>query len=66
MKKIKLLIVALLPITLFAKEHNLKLDKFPKLEIHSKHWVGGYPWGTPKTSDLVIYDLYALSNNDKT
>ncbi len=26
----------------------------------------GYPYGTPETNDLIIRDLYALSNNDST
>jgi endonuclease G len=36
------------------------------MEIHCKHFFYGYPLGTPKTNDLIIRDLYALSNNDKT
>jgi endonuclease G len=35
-------------------------------EIHCKHFFKGYPLGTPKSNDLVIRDLYALSNNDQT
>lgn len=35
-------------------------------EIHCKHFFGGYPAGTPKTNDLIIRDIYALSNNDET
>lgn len=35
-------------------------------EIHCKHFFYGYPYGTPKTNDLIIRDIYALSNNDKT
>jgi endonuclease G len=35
-------------------------------EIHSKHWLFGYPTGGPTTNDLVIRDLYALSSNDQT
>ena len=35
-------------------------------EIHSKHWIHGYPYGTPVTNDLIIRDVYALSNNDDT
>ncbi|MGK7392742.1 MAG: DNA/RNA non-specific endonuclease [Candidatus Cyclobacteriaceae bacterium M2_1C_046] len=37
-----------------------------RAEIHSKHWIGGYPYGTPETNDLIIRDIYALSNNDET
>jgi endonuclease G len=33
-------------------------------EIHSEHFLHGYPTGTPATNDLVIRDLYALSHND--
>lgn len=35
-------------------------------EIHCKHFFMGYPYGTPASNDLVIRDLYALSNNDNT
>jgi endonuclease G, mitochondrial len=37
---------------------------FPKLEIHSDHFIGGYPAGMSKSNDLVIRRGYALSNND--
>jgi len=36
------------------------------MEIHSKHWLFGYPKGTPATNDLIIRDSYALSSNDDT
>ena len=35
-------------------------------EIHSKHFIYGIPLGTPPTNDLIIRDIYALSNNDST
>lgn len=35
-------------------------------EIHCKHFFLGYPYGTPASNDLIIRDLYALSNNDNT
>lgn len=35
-------------------------------EIHCKHFIYGYPTGTPATNDLVIRDIYALSSNDTT
>jgi len=35
-------------------------------EIHCKHFVYGYPYGTPETNDLIIRDIYALSSNDST
>ena len=35
-------------------------------EIHCKHFFNGYPYGAPASNDLVIRDLYALSNNDNT
>jgi endonuclease G, mitochondrial len=35
-------------------------------EIHCKHFIYGYPYGTPITNDLIIRDIYALSNNDET
>jgi endonuclease G len=35
-------------------------------EIHCKHFFYGYPLGTAKTNDLIIRDIYALSNNDST
>lgn len=36
------------------------------MEIRSKHWLYGQPVGTPRTNDLVIRDIYALSSNDET
>ncbi|MDZ7772998.1 MAG: DNA/RNA non-specific endonuclease [Balneolaceae bacterium] len=36
------------------------------LEIHSKHFIKGYPIGTPASNDLIIRDLYAMSSNDRT
>ena len=35
-------------------------------EIHCKHFFKGYPYGTPASNDLIIRDIYALSNNDRT
>jgi len=35
-------------------------------EIHCKHFFYGYPLGTPKTNDMIIRDIYALSSNDDT
>ncbi len=35
-------------------------------EIHSEHFLFGYPTGTPASNDLIIRDLYALSSNDQT
>ena len=35
-------------------------------EVHSKHFVGGQPTGTPASNDLIIRDSYALSSNDTT
>jgi len=35
-------------------------------EIHCKHFIYGYPTGTPATNDLIIRDIYALSTNDIT
>lgn len=35
-------------------------------EIHCKHFIYGYPTGTPATNDLIIRDIYALSSNDTT
>lgn len=36
------------------------------MEIHCKHFIYGYPLGTPTTNDLIIRDLYVLSSNDLT
>ena len=36
------------------------------MEIHCKHFIQGYPLGSPYSNDLIIRDLYALSNNDDT
>lgn len=35
-------------------------------EIHCKHFIYGYPTGTPATNDLIIRNIYALSSNDTT
>jgi endonuclease G len=35
-------------------------------EIHCKHFFAGYPYGSPASNDLIIRDIYALSNNDAT
>jgi len=35
-------------------------------EIHCKHFFYGYPYGTPINNDLIIRDIYAMSNNDAT
>lgn len=35
-------------------------------EIHCKHFIYGYPLGSPITNDLIIRDSYALSSNDST
>ena len=35
-------------------------------EIHSEHFLFGYPTGMPASNDLIIRDLYALSSNDQT
>ena len=42
----------------FAQDH--------RQEIHCKHFFYGYPHGTPESNDLIIRDIYALSNNDST
>jgi endonuclease G len=34
-------------------------------EIHCKHFMYGYPAGTPANNDLIIRDIYALSSNDE-
>lgn len=35
-------------------------------EIHCKHFLFGYPWGADSSNDMIIRDIYALSNNDST
>lgn len=35
-------------------------------EIHSEHFLHGYPAGALATNDLVLRDIYALSSNDST
>ena len=36
------------------------------MEVHSEHFLFGYPTGMPPSNDLVIRDLYAVSTNDET
>jgi endonuclease G len=57
MKRFILLLFAILPLATFGKGYQ---------EIHCKHFFYGYPAGTPRTNDLIIRDIYALSNNDQT
>ena len=35
-------------------------------EIHIVHCLAGCPTGTPETNDLVVREIYALSNNEVT
>ena len=35
-------------------------------EIHVVHCLAGCPTGTPETNDLVVREIYALSNNQET
>ena len=35
-------------------------------DIHIVHCLAGCPTGTPNTNDLVVREIYALSNNEKT
>lgn len=35
-------------------------------EIHCKHFIYGYPKGSPTSNDMIIRDIYALSSNDST
>ena len=58
MNKILGLVFCLFGITIYAQE--------ARPEIHCKHFVYGYPYGTPASNDLIIRELYALSNNDAT
>ncbi len=60
MKQIILICALLMALTVNAQ------NKKHRQEIHCKHFYGGYPYGTPKTNDLIIRDIYALSNNDNT
>jgi hypothetical protein len=36
----------------------------PLLETHGKHFLYGYPLGTPASNDVIVRDPYALSSND--
>jgi len=58
MKNIITTLAILISITAFSQVH--------RPEIHCKHFFYGYPYGSPKTNDLIIRDIYALSNNDST
>ncbi|MCB0375294.1 MAG: DNA/RNA non-specific endonuclease [Sinomicrobium sp.] len=58
MKTIITTLTILTAIIVYAQEH--------RPEIHCKHFFYGYPYGTPETNDLIIRDIYALSNNDAT
>lgn len=53
-------------LTLICALQSLLVFAQDRPEIHCKHFYGGYPYGTPETNDLIIRDIYALSNNDET
>ncbi len=61
MNNIKIIIISIYFLGLFTQ---VSVSQYT--EIHSKHFFFGYPKGTPATNDLIIRDIYALSNNDST
>ncbi len=56
-----ILLIFILVFSLFPVSHAAD---YP--EIHCKHFIYGYPTGTPFSNDLIIRDNYALSSNDDT
>jgi len=58
MKSVVFLFLTTISSCLFAQES--------RPEIHCKHFFYGYPYGTPASNDLIVRDIYALSNNDST
>lgn len=36
----------------------------PPAEIHSKHWIHGYPLGAPATNDFIIREPPLLSTRN--
>lgn len=44
--------------------YSISYGQYP--DIQSKHFLYGYPAGTPKTNNLIIREIYALSSNDST
>lgn len=42
----------------------ISFSQYP--DIPSKHFIYGYPAGTPETNDLIIREIYVLSNNGMT
>ena len=58
-------VFVLVPLGLHTWAQTITVQAIP-LEIHTKHWLFGYPLGTPATNDLIIRDIYALSSNDTT
>jgi len=58
MKPALFFVLALISVNVLAQEI--------RPEIHCKHFFYGYPYGTPTSNDLIIRDIYALSNNDST
>jgi len=58
MKKIVATLFIILPVFIYSQNS--------RPEIHCKHFFYGYPFGSPETNDLIIRDIYALSNNDQT
>jgi len=58
MKNLITSLFILILISVLAQEH--------RPEIYCKHFFYGDPYGTPTTNDLILRDIYALSNNDST
>lgn len=67
MKGVRLgaLLAALLVVTGGCR-NPLSAQVTDRAEIHSKHVLYGTPTGTPKTNDLLVREIYALSSNDST
>lgn len=65
MKQTSFVTFTLLLITFIFTNVHTEASRKP-MEIYCKHFFYGYPLGTPETNDLIIRDIYALSNNDRT
>ncbi len=64
--KIQLLRSALIISFVFGILPFIQAQTAERPEIYCRHFVFGYPYGTPASNDLIIREGYAMSNNDDT
>lgn len=63
-RRIALIVLLACAIGFFIPRAGSQPPTPPPPEIFCKHFLHGYPLGTPPSNDLIIRDCYALSSND--